>query len=333
MRPTGTAWRNWKKARSRQRLAAGLTRNPENWEQEWKEQGGRIVPPVLPSPDLEAEELIAHRIRKFEKKAAYENARRLIPVQIPVDGPYGIIHFGDPHVDDDGCDWGQLRRDIRLVQETEGLYAANVGDTRNNWVGRLARLFGQQSTSAKEALILSQWFITQLTGKWAYIIAGNHDCWSGDDDPLEFIAAQVHALYEPSEARLALTSPGGQVVTVNARHDFAGGSMWNPVHAVSKAAQLGVRDDILICGHKHMSGYGVVKSPDDGRVCHCLQVASYKVFDRYAREKGFRDQHLSPCVVTVIDPDATGPNRITVFWDSVKGAEYLTFLRNRRKAA
>lgn len=333
MRPTGTAWRNWKKSRSRQRLAAGLTRNPENWEQEWKEQGGRIVPPVLPSPDLEAEELIAHRIKKFERKAAYENARRLIPVQIPVDGPYGIIHFGDPHVDDDGCDWGQLRRDIRLVQETEGLYAANVGDTRNNWVGRLARLFGQQSTSAKEALILAQWFIGQLEGKWAYIIGGNHDAWSGDDDPLEFIAGQVHALYEPSEARLALTSPGGQVVTVNARHDFAGGSMWNPVHAVSKAAQLGVRDDILICGHKHMSGYGVVKSPDDGRVCHCLQVASYKVFDRYAREKGFRDQHLSPCVVTVIDPDATGPNRITVFWDSVKGAEYLTFLRNRRKAA
>lgn len=265
-RPTGTTWRNWKKARSRQRERAGLPKNPQDWDAEWKEHGGKIVPPVLPSPDLEAEELIAHRIRKFEKKAAYENARRLIPVQIPVEGPYGIIHFGDPHVDDDGCDWGQLRRDIALVQQTEGLYAANVGDTRNNWVGRLARLFGQQSTSAKEALILAQWFIAQLEGKWAYIIGGNHDAWSGDDDPLEFIAGQVHALYEPSEARMALTSPGGQVVTVNARHDFAGGSMWNPVHAVSKAAQLGVRDDILICGHKHMSGYGVVKSPDDGQV-------------------------------------------------------------------
>lgn len=91
-RPTGTTWRNWKKARSRQRERAGLPKNPQDWDAEWKEHGGKIVPPVLPSPDLEAEELIAHRIRKVEKKAAYENARRLIPVQIPVEGPYGIIH-------------------------------------------------------------------------------------------------------------------------------------------------------------------------------------------------------------------------------------------------
>lgn len=107
--------------------------------------------------------------------------------------------------------------------------------------------------------------------------------------------------------------------------------MWNPVHAVTKAAQLGIRDDILICGHKHTSGYGVVKSPDDGRVCHAIQVASYKVFDRYAREKGFRDQHISPCAVTIIDPDDHGPNRITVFWDSVRAAEYLTCLRSKRR--
>lgn len=329
-RPTGQEWRNWKRVRNKARIRQGLPGNPDSWAAEWEECGnGNIVAPRLPSPDVTAEELIEWREKQFSKKEAYESARKLIIVDIPVAGPYGILHFGDPHVDDDGCDWKALRRDIRLVQETDGLFASNVGDTRNNWVGRLARLYGQQSTSAKESLVLADWFLNQLKGKWAYLIGGNHDAWSGDDDPLQWITSQMKALYEPSEARIGLRSPDGKIVVMNARHDFSGNSQWNPTHAVMKAAQMGVRDDVLICGHKHQSGYGVIKDPENGKVCHCIQVASYKVFDRYAREKGFKDQSISPCVMTVIDPDAAPINRIQVFWDSVRGAEYLKWLRSR----
>lgn len=330
-KPTGQAWRNWKKSRGKARVKQGLPCNPDDWNQEWSAFGGQaIIAPQLPSPDVTAEELIEWREKQFAKKSAYESARKLIIVDIPIDGPYGVLHFGDPHVDDDGCDWKQLRRDIRLVQETDGLFASNVGDTRNNWVGRLARLYGQQSTSAKESLLLADYFLNQLRGKWAYLIGGNHDAWSGDDDPLQWITAQMKALYEPSEARIGLRSPDGKMVVMNARHDFAGNSQWNPTHAVMKAAQMGVRDDVLICGHKHQSGYGVIKDPETGKVCHCIQVASYKVFDRYAREKGFKDQSLSPCVMTVIDPHAAPINRVQVFWDSERGAEYLTWLRARK---
>lgn len=152
-------------------------------------------------------------------------------------------------------------------------------------------------------------------------------------DPLRWITSQVGALYEATEARIGLKFPNGREVVINARHDFAGGSMWNPTHGPMKAAQMGVRDDVVICGHKHKSGYSPLKDPETGKVMHCLQVASYKRYDRYAREKGFRDQSLSPCVVTVIDPDATeAVNLIQCFWDAQKGADYLTFLRARRAA-
>lgn|GEM_PF-3648697 len=663
-KPTGAAWRNWKKARGRQRKAAGLVATPDSWDNDWKacQLGDGFTDPVEPtlppSPELTAEEIIEYRMRKFERKRSYEVARQLINVDVPITGPYGILHFGDPHVDDDGTDLRKLKHDIKTVKDTPGLFAANIGDTRNNWVGRLSRLYGEQGVSAKEALILANWFLRELKGKWIYLIGGNHDCltpssecltargwvnyqdirdddqvlsidretgksvwspilgrierdhdgelvcmktqsitmevtpnhrvlakkrnwlkrwgkyefvqagklpsrvaipvsapgstygctlsddqitlagwiltegsiswqgnsprisiyqskdgneitrllqdlqiehtvttrvrdiksvcgrdlvksplpqaewrlnatgsrkvlswvpkkgelpfwskeltdrqfdvllgaliagdgtwdganpqektcgvlhgereflgsvqacavshgwsarmsmardndwrlnlvrrqdlqtetkgatttvnytgkvwcltvphgnfmirnngsayftgncWSGADDPLEWIASQINALYEPSEARLNLVSPSGAATTINARHDFKGSSQWNVAHPVMKASMLGIRDDIFICGHKHTCGYGVVKSPDDGRISHCLQIGSYKIYDRFARDKGFRDQHISPCVVTVIDPSADLINRIQVFWDAEAGAEYLTFLRSRKR--
>jgi len=309
--------KRWSQKRSEQRKAAREAK-----------QNDFILKPELPSGEYSAEELISWRKDAYNKKVEYENARKLIKVRIPISGPIGIIHFGDPHVDDDGTDWGALERDIRLVQETEGLYAANIGDTTNNWVGRLGRLYGQQSTSSKQAWILAEWFIKQLSGYWLYLIGGNHDAWSGDGDPLNWITSQVGALYEPSEARIGLVFPNGKEVVINARHDFAGGSMWNPTHGPMKAAQLGVRDDVVICGHKHKSGYSPLKDPETGKVMHCLQVASYKRYDRYAREKGFRDQSLSPCVVTIINPEAEDPvDLIQVFWNSETAVRYLKMLR------
>jgi len=329
----------------RQRVSAGMDQYPDSWEDEWALCSAREhtrvfttvdkpVKPIvasLPSPELTALEIIEHRIKKFERKRQYEVARQLIDINIPVSGPYGILHFGDPHVDDDGTDLGKLMADIALVKNTEGLFAANIGDSRNNWVGRLARLYGEQGTSAKEALILADWFLRELRGHWAYLIGGNHDAWSGADDPLEWISAQINALYEPSEARIRLVPPTGEPTIINARHDFKGSSQWNAAHPVMKAAMLGVRDDIFVCGHKHVCGYGVNKSPDDGRISHCIQLASYKIYDRFAREKGFKDQHISPCGVTVIDPSAELINRVQFFWDAKAGAEYLSYLRGRSR--
>lgn len=281
-----------------------------------------------PSPDLSAPEIIARLKEDFSRKVDYEDGRRLIEVPIKLDGPIGVLHFGDPHVDDGGTDWNLLERDIKLVQTTEGLFAGNIGDTTNNWVGRLQALYGSQSATARQAWILAEHFIKSLRGRWLYHILGNHDDWSGEGNPLLWICKDVGALVEQAEARLGLNFPNGAQVVINGRHDFAGSSQWNPTHGPMKAAQLGIRDDIMICGHKHKSGYSPLKDPESGRVLHCIQVASYKVYDRYAREKGFRDQSLSPCVLTVIDPYAEDPaDVVQVFWNPVSGARYLTWLR------
>ena len=280
----------------------------------------------LPEDDIPVEDLVEHRIKQFKKKAAHHKAAKLIRCAVNIDGPVGLLMFGDPHIDDDGCDLELLKAHSELTHET-AVWGANLGDTTNNWVGRLAKLYAQQSTSAAQAWKLAEWFIKRT--RWLFLIGGNHDAWSGQGDPLRWITRQQDALYQQSEVRMALDFPNGRQIIVNARHDFAGHSQWNPAHGVMKAAQLGVRDHVLVSGHKHVSGYAVLKDPESGRTLHTIQVASYKIFDRYAIERGFRDQNISPAAFLVIDPalPETHPDLVKVFWDPAEGVRYLKWRR------
>ena len=283
------------------------------------------LPSILPT----AEELLERRKAEFRRVDEAKRARKLIDIAVKIDGPIGIAHFGDPHVDDPGTNIGLLERHVAIVNRTEGLFGANVGDQQNLWIGRLARLYGEQSTSAAESWVLTEWLINSV--QWLYLIAGNHDLWAGSGDPLGFIMRSQPGVYEAHGARLNLRFPNGRACTVNARHDFSGHSMWNTAHGPAKAVQMGWRDNILTCGHKHTAGYNPIICPASGVVSHAIRVASYKTHDRYADEKGLPDQNFSECVVTIIDPAARDERHlVTVFLNAEEGAEFLTWKRSKR---
>ena len=288
-----------------------------------------------PSPDIPIDELIQQRIRGYELRAAHEEASRLIRVRISESKPIGILHFGDPHLDNPGTDLRLVKAHAELVRDTPGLYGASVGDTTDNWIGRLAMQWAEQGITQHDSWRLAEWFIGLVGKKWLYLVGGNHDAWSGSGDPLKWISAQAGAMYQDSEVRIGLQFPGKLQVRINCRHDFAGSSQWNPAHGPMKALFLGVRDHLAIAGHKHESAYGVLKDPDSGVTMHAVKVASYKIWDRYAKTRGFRDQTLSPCALTVIDPrkPETHPDLLKVFWDPFEGADYLGWLRSRQAKA
>jgi hypothetical protein len=285
------------------------------------------------SPDLPLPELIEARKRLFQRKEAHAEESKLIPVRVKGDRPIGLLLFGDPHLDDDGCDLATLEAHAKLVRETDGLFAGTVGDLTNNWVGRLAHLWAKQGTTACDSWRLAEWFVGEVRD-WMFIVGGNHDAWSGAGDPLKWITAQQAALYQSSEVRLGLKFQNGLQVKINARHDFRGSSMWSPTHGPAKALQLGLRDHLAVAGHLHTSGHSVHKCPTDGITMHAVRVATYKRFDVYAIDGGFRDQSLSPCAMVVVDPSLprTHPDLIKLWWDPAEGAEYLTWKRKRRAA-
>jgi hypothetical protein len=284
----------------------------------------------LPDEVASIPELLARRRKEFERRKAARTARKLIPVSVKVDGPYAVAHFGDPHVDDPGCNIELLERHVKIVADTPAMFAGNIGDLQNNWIGRLERLYGKQGATAKEAWKLVEWLMTSMP--WLYVVFGNHDLWSGDRDPLEYILKHAPGAKGAWGTRLQLVPPKGRATRINARHDFRGRSEWNTTHGPSKAAQMGWRDHVLICGHHHTSGYQMVRCPASGLISHVVRVSGYKNFDDYAEEKGLPDQACFPSCVTVIDPSEPDDSvrHVTFFADLEHGAEYLTFLRKKR---
>jgi hypothetical protein len=276
---------------------------------------------------LPVEELVQERIKKYSIKKTSKEQKKLVNIDIKVSGPIGIAHFGDPHVDDDGTDLSQIVMYMDRLNEVDGMFCGNLGDIQNNWIGRLSFLYGQQSTSARESWKLTEYFVNKVN--WLYLVAGNHDVWSGDGDPLEFIMRDHKGLYERWGARMNLRFPNGKEVRINARHTFKGNSIWNTAHGVARAAQTGWSDHILTCGHTHVSGYQVLKNPASGLISHALQVASFKILDNYADKLGLDDKNIFNCPVTIIDPRyEDDDNRlITTIFNPMVAAGYLEFLR------
>lgn len=281
--------------------------------------------------DEPIESILDRKRSIFARRARTEDETALLRVSVNMDGPYGILHMGDPHLDDDACDFAMLEKHIALIDRTEGLFGANVGDLSNNWIGRLARLYANQATTAAEAVKLIEWFVNRV--KWLYLVGGNHDVWSGAADPVRWFSKQAGIGYKWHGVRLALTSPNGREIRVNARHDFAGTSQWNGAHAPAKAARLSyAKDHIYTCGHRHAAAHNMLVWENGEHVAHAVRVGTYKVFDDFSDAKGFPRENL-PAAVTVVSPDAERPTGlVTVFWDVEEAASYLSWLRGKRSA-
>ena len=92
-----------------------------------------LIFPDLPSSELPAEQLIEQACKRFEGHQEARDARRWMEIKVKSNKPIGVAFVGDPHIDNNGCNWPLLRRDIKILEDTEGLYAVNVGDLVDNW--------------------------------------------------------------------------------------------------------------------------------------------------------------------------------------------------------
>ena len=282
--------------------------------------------------EMPIEDLIKNRIKASQRKKSKANEHRR-NITLPAE-PVGLMIFGDPHVDNEGCDFAQLHDHVSLAQRTEGVLAACVGDLQDNWIGRLARIYCEASVTASNGWRLSEWFLSSM--QWIAIVGGNHDAWAHGPgvDPLKWLSKSCGVTcYAQDEIRISINWKGepelDPVVWV-LRHDFGGRSWYHPTHGPHKEAMLDGRCHLLTAGHIHQWGQLTTEQRHD-RITNALRVRGYKRNDSYARQKGFSEQSFGEACLVVIDPWEVGPGRITVFWDLVRGCEFLTFLREKRK--
>lgn len=285
--------------------------------------------PAIPDLQMPDDQLVEHMCRQFERRQAHHDAKKWRPINIKIDGPIGIQWFGDPHVDDDGCDWPLLRRHVDLVNRTEGLFGANIGDQSNNWVGRLSRLYANQETSHATAVQLVAWLMRSID--WLLVIRGNHDLWSGAGDLLQWMA-QGQGPVADWQAQIKLVFPNGREAKVWAAHNFPGNSQWNPLHGNAKRAQLSGEAHLYISGHLHNWMATEHEDPFRGLCYWLARARGYKVYDDHAEQLGHQPQKHGAAITSIIDPYADGPSFLRCYSDPEEAAEILTWKRAKFKA-
>lgn len=283
--------------------------------------------PTFPRSDLPTPEIIRRLAKEAGIKAERRNAEKWFNVSVPGNLPIGILWFGDPHLGAD-TNWQRLESDVAICATSPGMYGANLGDSSNNWVGRLARLYDQADVSRPTERKLIKWFLAEAGITWLVWLMGNHDEWEHGADLIRAMDVHGKVPMLDWEARFKLTFKGGKSVRVHAAHDFPGHSIYNPTHANARAVRfLGSGADLYICGHRHTFGFQQFETPETGGCPVMIRAAGYKVGDSHSRRMGFPEATQGASVLTIIDPSAGPAGRVLAFADIKQGARVLSALR------
>ena len=288
--------------------------------------------PEFPDEDLPVEQIIDMAEKRFVKKRDSYAAHTWFEIKMHDNMPMGLCWFGDPHLDADGCDWPTLRRDVDLCKDTEGLYGANIGDTTNNWSGRLALLYASQEASVSTARKFAEWFMLDAGVQWLIWLLGNHDAW-GDGSTVLLEMAKRHGTHKlvmhDWETRFVLVFPNGYRCRVYCAHDFKGSSIYNKLHGPMRESLMGDDADLYVCGHKHESGLMSSENAARGHDQHLLRVRGYKFMDEFARRHGYKEQRSGQSSISIIDPVE---RKVLLFKDVRDGAKFLEMRRAEEKA-
>ena len=247
----------------------------------------------------------------------------------PKNGPFGVVWFGDPHLDSNGCNWPALKEHIEITSETPYLYGANVGDTLDNWPknSRLARLLAHSDTSEQTAWKLAKWFLEDSGVSWLLWLMGNHGMFSTE---LPKILREMNTQRIPMEdwgARFILKTENDEF-KIWASHNFPGHSQWNTMHGPLKAAKLHEEADLYVCGHTHNWALHQEESASRQFVYWLVRCRGYKYIDEYATRLGHFPQSIGASIVTIFNPGAPLGQRAVCFPDVRQGADYLNYLRS-----
>lgn len=302
--------------------------------QEKEVEDEHVVFPEIPSDEIEIDELWDHLERRYEKRLERHLAAEWMEFKMKAEGPFALAFVGDPHVDDGGTDVKLLRRDIKLMEEVPYLWGVGLGDWTNNWIGRLSRIYASQEVSKPQAWQLAADIISRKktgTNKsiWWLLIKGNHDLWSGTDDPLDWME-RGGAVLEKWEAKFAIKCPNGKEFRVWAAHDFPGNSIYNPNHGgMRKALFSGISADLYISGHRHNWALFNNEDYETGKPYWVARARGYKFIDEYAKRLGFGSQIYGATITAVIDPSSN--YSMHCYADMEEAVDFLNYKRKKYK--
>tara|TARA_R110002020_G_scaffold250314_1_gene464385 strand:- start:242 stop:1306 length:1065 start_codon:yes stop_codon:yes gene_type:complete len=285
--------------------------------------------PDFPDEDIETTEILNHLSKRFEKKLKYQQSKNWFEIKINSDMPVGLAVVGDPHLGT-SCNIPLLKRDVKIMAETEGIMALNLGDTADNW-GRMIYLYAEDDISKPTERKLARWFLKDAGIPWVIWLMGNHDLMHTEFSTYLKSINVNQIVMEDWRAKFRLCFPSTSI-KIDAAHNHKGTSIYNPLHGQKRSALWDEDADLYLAGHHHTWAMSA-EELDGGRVINMARARGYKWIDDYAKVHGFSQDEYGATILFVIDPLATNPvSRLKGFVDLADGADYLKYLRHRQKS-
>ena len=284
--------------------------------------------PRLPSPDVPVDELIRRLAADEQRRHTRAQKEKWHKIEVLDPLPIACLAMGDPHLGT-STNWGRLRKDVNYLETEPGLYGLNIGDTTNNWTGRLIRQYADESISRSDERRLAQWLLG--SGTWMAWLFGNHDEWEHGSAIMQLMDPAGCIPMHNWGAKFELIFSNRTKVRIHCAHDFPGHSMWNPTHGPARSPRMmGTDADVFVGGHIHEWGLQQFEMAERALTPWAIRLRGYKRGDKYAKTKGYQESNFGASVLLIFDPYAeTPPGRVIPFADVDQGIQVLRALRAR----
>ena len=279
---------------------------------------------VAEKPDEDA--IFKRAVTQWHKAETLRARRKNQSITFQGGRPVCIVFAADQHFGDDGTNYPRAFEEVEIVRKTQGMYLITVGDIVNNFViGKLRQARDDASIGIQEEWILAKRYLRLCAPKLLASVAGNHDNWSkllaGIDyfkDIVKEFAPNV--IYDSDDARI-MVRVGKTDWMLRIRHQWEGASIYNPTHAIERAAKWDNDFVIGVGAHTHVSG--VARSFNvsgvNGLAVLC---GTYKEIDPFARKMGFPKPNTTAAVAVIFDEEthsATGFDNIAMAAKTMQG--------------
>ncbi len=245
-------------------------------------------------------------------------------ITINEEKPVGIALTGDWHVGNCGVAYDLLERDLRIIRDTEGLYAIGAGDYKDNYIsgspkgGQFGQIF-QPGMQDQVAIFYAK----MIKDKILAMVRGCHDHWdqtTTDRDFISFMCKETEAvnLWHGGDLYIKV---GEQKYLWKIRHKYPFKSSLNVENSMRRIMEIQGPADIATEAHYH-NPY-IMDRHLMGEYRIFARCGSYKIWDEYAqRLGGYKGKPGVPVIILY-----PYQRKIVYHRDLLTGVEILKALR------
>lgn len=208
-------------------------------------------------------------------------------VNYEIDNDYAyIVGLGDLHLENFWTHLDKIQRDIETIKKTNNLVVFFAGDATDNPV-KYQDLSFEDLAPPRYSRRFFEIILNVIKNKIGGMISGDHERHGeekADFDYLQELARRWDLPYLGYRGKINL-KVGDVDYKVALTHKAKGHSEYNPFHPLVKLARKTMEFDIGLIGHRHTSNIAIQSVRGKQRAF--LTVGSYKVEDRYSRQRGY----------------------------------------------